>query len=180
MNGAFKPPSGGAAASPGIYARGVRPWLNTVVRSRSATFALALFGLLLAVSLAWSSVRSVRRIWWAFAHAGETPLEERSRQHGAEYALAIEEIRRTIPRHGVYALVDADPVMEGSVFWVRFDLAPRRAIYLGFLHELREPRTVRQRLIREARWIVVASVRRPPVLYERSEFLSKVREGSFH
>jgi hypothetical protein len=151
----------------------------TEVRSRSATIALALFGLLLAVSLFWSTGRAVRRIYWAFAYAGETPLEERSRQFSLEYARAIEEIRRTIPPHAVYALVDADPTEEGSVLWVRYDLAPRRAIYLGFLHDLREPRTVRQRLIREVRWIIVASVRRPPVLYERPEFLRAVREGSF-
>lgn len=144
---------------------------------RSATFALALFGLLLAVSLSWSSVRSVRRIWWAFAHAGETPLEERSRQHGAEYALAIEEIRRTIPRHGVYALVDAGLAEEGSVYWVRFDLAPRRAVYLGFLEDLKKPRIVRERLIREARWVIVTSIHRPPALYERHDFLSELRKG---
>lgn len=147
---------------------------------RAATFALALFGLLLAVSLFWSTGRSVRRIYWAFAYAGETPLEERSRMFDPQYVQAIEEIRRKIPRHGVYALVDADPTEEGSVIWVRFDLAPRRAIYLGFLHDLRDPRTVRQRLIREARWIIVASVRRPPVLYERPEFLQQVREGKLH
>jgi hypothetical protein len=151
----------------------------TAVRSRAAVFALALFGLLLAVSLFWSTGRSVRRIYWAFAYAGETPLEERTRHFGPEYARAIEEIRRTIPPHAVYALVDADPIEKGSVLWVRFDLAPRRATYLGFLQDLREPRTVRQRLIREVRWIIVASVHRPPVLYERHEFLRAVREGSF-
>jgi hypothetical protein len=145
---------------------------------RAATVALALFGLLLAVSLPWSAGRSVRRIWWAFSYAGETPLEERSRQFNPQYAQAIEEIRRTIPRHGVYALVDADPVKQGSVFWVRFDLAPRRAVYLGVLQGLQSPRIVRERLIREARWVIVASVHRPPVLYERREFLQKLRAGS--
>ena len=149
------------------------------LRRRSATFALALFGLLLAVSLFWETGRSVRRIWWAFAYAGETPLEERTRMFDPRYVQAIEEIRRKIPRHGVYALVDADPVEEGSVLWVRFDLAPRRATYLGFLHDLRDSRTVRQRLIREARWVIVASVRRPPVLYDRPAFLRAVQEGTF-
>ncbi len=145
---------------------------------RAATVALALFGLLLAVSLAYSSVRAARRIWRAAVHVGENPLEERSRQLNPQYAQEIEEIRRTIPRHGVYALVDADPVAEGSVFWVRFDLAPRRAVYLGSLQELHSPRVVRERLIREARWVIVASVRQPPVLYERREFLQQLREGS--
>lgn len=145
---------------------------------RAATFALALFGLLLAVSLAWSSVRSVRRIWRAALYAGETPLEERSRLFDPKYVQGIEEIRRTIPLHGVYALVDADPVEKGSVFWARFDLAPRRAVYLGFLQDLRSPRIVRERLIREARWVIVTSVHRPPVLYERRDFLRQLREGT--
>ena len=146
--------------------------------SLPATFALALFGLLLAVSLAWSTGRAVRRIYWAHLYAGETPLEERSRQFDPQYALAVEEIRRTIPPHGVYALVDADPVEEGSVLWVRFDLAPRRAVLLGFLHDLKNPRIVRERLIREVRWVIVASVRRPPVLYERRAFLRELRAGT--
>lgn len=145
---------------------------------RAPTVALALFGLLLAVSLAWSAGRSGRRIYWAFAYAGETPIEERSRQFDPQYAQAIEDIRRTIPPHGVYALVDADPDELGSVLWVRFDLAPRRPVYLGFLHELSKPATVRMRLVREARWVVVTSVDRPPVLYERPEFLQALREGS--
>jgi hypothetical protein len=142
--------------------------------ARSATFALALFGLLLAVSLAWSTGRAVRRMYWAHLYAGETPLEERYRHFGPEYALAIEEMRRTIPPHAVYALVDADEAEEGSVLWVRFDLMPRRAVYLGHLHELENRRMVRERLIQEARWVIVASVRKPPVLYERQVFLNKL------
>jgi len=147
--------------------------------SFSATFALALFGLLLAVSLSLASVRSVRRIWKAAIYAGETPIEERSRSFNPEYAQAIEEIRRTIPLHGTYALVEADPTEEGSVFWVRFDLVPRRAVYLGTLGDLRSPRIVRERMIREARWVIVTSVHRPPMLYERRDFLQALREGSF-
>ena len=145
---------------------------------RAATFALALFGLLLAVSLSWSTARAARRIYRAFTHAGETPVEERSRIFDPHYVQTIEEIRRRIPLHGVYALVDADPVEQGSAFWVRFDLAPRRAVYLGFLHELESPRTVRARMIREARWVIVTSLHRLPVLYERHDFLRGLREGS--
>lgn len=144
---------------------------------RSARVALALFGLLLAVSLAWSAGRSVRRIYWAFAYAGETPLEERSRAWDPRYAQAIEDIRRTIPPHAMYALVDADAEELGSVLWVRFDLAPRRPFYLGFLRDLSRPAVVRMRLVRDVRWIVVASVDRPPVLYERPAFLQALREG---
>lgn len=146
---------------------------------RSAIFALALFGLLLAVSLSLASARSVRRIWKAAIYAGETPIEERSRSFDPAYVQAIEEIRRTIPLHGTYALVDADPAERGNVFWVRFDLVPRRAVYLGTLRDLRSPRIVRERMIREARWVIVASPHEPPVLYDRRELLQKVREGGF-
>jgi hypothetical protein len=149
------------------------------MRSRSATFALALFGLLLAVSLALSSVRSARRIWRAARYAGETPLQERSRTFDPSYVQAIEQMRRTIPRDGMYALVDADPVEQGSVFWVRFDLAPRRAVSLGFLQELRSARIFRERMIPDAGWVIVASVSRPPVLYERHDFVAKLRAGDF-
>lgn len=141
--------------------------------ARSATFALTLFGLLLAVSLAWSTGRAVRRIYQAHLHAGETPLEERYRHFGPEYSLAIEEMRRAIPPHGVYALVDADQAELGSVLWVRFDLTPRRAVYLGHLHELNR-RYARERMVQEVRWVIVASVDKPPVLYERQEFLSRL------
>ncbi|HBL29590.1 MAG TPA: hypothetical protein DD490_22375 [Acidobacteria bacterium] len=146
-------------------------------RPPSAAFALVLFGLLLAVSLAWSAGRAARRIGQAWVHAGESRLEERSRHFGPAYALAIEEIRRTIPPDGVYALVDADADEKGGVLWVRFDLAPRRATYLGFLHDLNRPRTVRQRLVRDARWVIVASAERPPVLYERQAFLAELHAG---
>lgn len=148
-------------------------------RPFAATFALVLFGLLLAVSLSLASARSVRRIWNAAVYAGETPVEERSRSFDPAYVQAIEEIRRTIPLHGTYALVDADPDEPGSVYWVRFDLAPRRAVYLGTLRDLGKPRTVRERMIREVRWVIVASNGRPPVLYDRQAFLQRVREGAF-
>lgn len=144
---------------------------------RTALLALALFGLFLAVSLTISVGRATRRIYGSIVAAGETPLEERSRIFDPRYVQAIEEIRRAIPRDGVYALVDADPVEEGSVYWVRFDLAPRRAIYLGFLHELQTPRIARERMVREARWVIVASIHRPPVLYARHDFLRQLRAG---
>jgi len=145
---------------------------------RSTTFALALFGLLLAVSLAGASLRSAQRIWAAAVHAGETPLEERSRIFDPVYVQRIEEIRRTLPSDAVYAIADFDPFEQGSTYWVRFDLAPRRAVFLGSLQEL-SPRLVRERMVRDARWVIVTSFGRPPELYPRHEFLQKLREGGF-
>lgn len=139
-----------------------------------ARVALALFTVLLAVSLFWSTGRAVRRLYQGWLYAGESGFDERSRLFNPAYAQAIEELRRAIPEDGIYALVDADPHEMGSVIWVRYYLAPRKAILLGFLHDLRTPRDVRQRLIREARWVIVASFDEPPVLYPRHEFMKKL------
>lgn len=142
--------------------------------SLPARTALVLFALLLAVSLVWSTGRAARRLYWGWLYAGESGLAERSRLLGPEYAHKIEELRRTIPEDAIYALVDADPHEMGSVIWVRYYLAPRKAILLGFLHDLRTPQDVRKRMIREARWVIVASFDRPPVLYRRHEFIEKL------
>lgn len=142
--------------------------------SLQARAALVLFAILLAVSLSWSTGRAVLRMYRGWLHAGESGLEERSRLLGPDYALAIEDLRRRVPEDAIYALVDADPHEMGSVLWVRYYLAPRKAILLGFLHDLRTPRDVRKRMIREARWVIVASFEKPPVLYERHEFIKKL------
>jgi hypothetical protein len=139
--------------------------------------ALALFFLFLAVSLPVSLGRSVRRIDAAFRFAGETAYEERARVFGAEYALAIEEIRRTIPRDGVYLLLDGDEVERGGAIWVRFDLAPRRAVFLGFLKDLGTRASFRRRVTREARWVVIGYAEKPPRLLERPELLRRLEAG---
>ncbi|HEX7185051.1 MAG TPA: hypothetical protein VF756_24700 [Thermoanaerobaculia bacterium] len=139
--------------------------------------ALALFFLFLAVSLPLSLGRSVRRIHAAFRFAGETAYEERARHFGAEYARAVEEIRRTIPKDGVYLLLDGDEEELGGAIWVRFDLAPRRAVFLGFLKDLKTPASFRYPLIRETRWVVIGYAQKPPRLMEGSELLRRLEAG---
>jgi hypothetical protein len=142
--------------------------------SALAKAALVLFAILLAGSLFWSTGRAARRVYQGWLYAGESGFDERSRLFNPAYAQAIEELRKAIPEDGIYALVDADPHEMGSVIWVRYYLAPRKAILLGFLDDLRTPRDVRQRLIREARWVIVASFDEPPILYQRHEFMKKL------
>lgn len=142
--------------------------------SLQARTALVLFAILLAVSLFWSTGRAARRLYWGWLYAGESGFDERSRLFNPAYAQAIEELRRAIPEDGIYALVDADPYEMGSVIWVRYYLAPRKAVLLGFLHDLKTPQDVRKRMIREARWVIVASFDGPPVLYRRHEFIEKL------
>lgn len=147
-------------------------------RSLVSSFALALFGLFLLVSLPLALGRSVRRIERAFRYAGESVLAERSRALGAAYARAIERIRGTIPRDGVYAVVNGDEDDEadrGGAIWVRFDLAPRRAILLGKASDLEDAQSIRRKLPAEVRWVVVAYGGKPPELVERSSFVRSLR-----
>ena len=122
----------------------------------------ALFAAGLTASLAWSVARSARRIETSFVHAGESTLAERSRELGALYTRRIEEIRRAIPRDGAYALVDGDGAELGGAVWVRFDLEPRRAVYLGPRQDLPESGELRRRIPPEIRWVVVAYAEGPP------------------
>ena len=135
---------------------------------------VALFASFLIVSLPAALRRSIDCIELARHQAGETALAQRTRVWGAPYTLAIEGIRRAIPRDGVYALVNGDAVDMGAPIWIRFDLAPRRAVLLGGAAELRDPQRVRRRLPRAARWVVVAYDARPPELMDRALFLRRL------
>jgi hypothetical protein len=129
---------------------------------------LAVFFLGLTVSLGWTSAKALRRIQKAFLYAGESALAERSREFGAPYARKVEEIRRAIPRNEVYALVDGDNdgVKIGGTLWVRFDLAPRRAVFLGPRKNLHNFAEVRRRVPSGVRWVVIGHSEAPPELVE--------------
>jgi hypothetical protein len=119
----------------------------------------------LTVSVGWTAAKSLRRIQKAFLYAGESALAERSREFGAPYARKVEEIRGLIPQDGVYGLVDgdADGVEIGGTLWVRFDLAPRRAAFLGLRKDLPgNPAELRRRLPPGVRWVVIGHSDRPP------------------
>jgi hypothetical protein len=67
-------------------------------------------------------------------------------------------------------LINADEEDEGMPLWVRFDLAPRRAIFLGRLKDL--PRRVRRAFPRGGQPVVLTfDDREPPRLVSRDEFL---------
>lgn len=138
-----------------------------------SALALGLFASFLAVALPAALERSEKLVEQAIEHSGETVIEERSRVWGALYTQRIEEIRRLIPLEEPYVLVNGDAVDHGAAIWVRFDLAPRRAILLrrGALHR---PRLARKRIPGTARWVIVASRDRLPELIETSRFLSRL------
>lgn len=150
-------------------------------RSLLATLALGLFAVYLVLSVSQAAFETAKNGVLLFRTRGETPLQERSRVYGPVYAHAIETIRRTIPRDGAYILVNGESEEQGGQFWVKFDLAPRRAVYLGELGTLASVDRLRKRMPRAARWVVIAyGSYRPPVLIERYKFVQerKRRKGA--
>lgn len=142
-----------------------------------SSLALLLLAVHLAVSLAWTSGRSFHRVSHGFANLGESAREKRVRAFGPGYVDAIETIRRTLPRDAAYVLINGDPEDEGGPLWVKFDLAPRRAVFLGRLRDDEDGSRLRKRMPRAARWVVIAyGEDRPPLLLERHEFVRRLRE----
>jgi hypothetical protein len=134
--------------------------------------ALAVFALYFAQAIPPTLLRCVRWTRQAIAMAGEDSLAERRRFLTPPYVARIETIRRAIPRDGEYLLVDGGTELEGGAYWVRFELAPRRARYLGRLSELPAASILRRTMPQGPRWLVI-SFRDPvpPILLERETFL---------
>jgi len=147
------------------------------MKSVFATLALGLFAVFLAVSLSRAAFETVKNGILLYRTRYDTPLKDRSYAYGPVYTHEIEKIRRTIPRDGAYILINGDPGEQGGPFWVKFDLAPRRAVYLGELDKLDSVDRLKKRMPRAARWVVIAyGPYRRPVLIERYKFVQARKE----
>ena len=125
--------------------------------------ALALFAAYLATAIPVGLVKAARRLGRAAIHIGESPRDARRRVYGKAYSEAVEAIRRAIPRDAAYGLVDGDPdPLLGTPFWLRFDLAPRRAVELN--RGLSPPSGLR--------WVVATHGSDPPVLLTADRYVS--------
>jgi len=134
--------------------------------------ALGIFALFLVLAVPAAVSRSARWVVQAALVANEDLDAARRRSLGDPWVSAIAEIRRTIPREGEYLLVNGGMEWEGGPLWVRFDLAPRRARFLGPWSELPDSETLRRRLPPGPRWVIIAFREpQPPVLMNREEFL---------
>src|SRR5439155_26244535 len=71
----------------------------------------------------------------ASRHFGENGLSARRRTFGA-WVDGIESIKKAIPERGEYVLVEATP--DGQHYFAIYELAPRRAWFLGSLSEARD------------------------------------------
>ncbi len=129
--------------------------------------ALAFFVAALAYAAPTALLRSLRWSLQAASVIGEDTQAQRRRALGAPWVAAIEEIRRAVPAGGTYSLVDGGVERGANAYWVRFDLAPRRAHYLGQWWDL--PAAARVPL--RDPWVVVAfHPPRPPALLSRQQF----------
>jgi len=117
-----------------------------------------------AVHVAERAGETVRR--W-----NEPPEAARRRLLGEPCAAAIERIRRAVPPGGEYLLIEGAPPWEGGSYWVRFELAPRRARFLGPLSEL----AVSRRLPPQGSLVVIAfGDGDPPLMMDREAFLREL------
>jgi len=146
------------------------------VGSLVSLLALALFTAFLAISLPPALSRSLDFIKLALRLRGEPVLDQRVRVWGASYTVAIEEIRRIIPRDAAYVIVESEASPAGAPLWVRFDLAPRRAVFLGQMAKLGSPQRARRRIPRTVDWVVIAHDLRAPEVMARSRFLHLLEE----
>ena len=155
-----------------IHKPPVRSFADSVFR----TVVLVLFGLFLAVSLPTAAIRTAKRTALAVSTLGESPEGARRRVLGERWVDAVDGIRRAVPENGAYLLVNGGLEWEGGPYWARFDLAPRRAIYLGQLAELPDGETLRRSLPPNAPQYVVLAFREPfpPILMKREDFLREL------
>lgn len=139
---------------------------------------LGLLGLFLLTAFLAAAAHTGVRLSQAVALAGEDSAGARRRAQGEAYMDAIEQIRRTVPRDGEYLLVDGGEERQWAPYWVRFDLAPRRARLAGALRDLPDPDRLAARMPVSSRWVVIAFYGRPPVLIGREDFLRRLKEES--
>lgn len=146
----------------------VPPLAASILRS----VALAVFALYLALAVPPTVLRTWRWVRQALAVAHESPATMRRRFLTDPYVSMLEQIRRTIPADGEYLVLNGEDELGGGPVWIRFELAPRRARFLGLLSQLPDAATVRRTLPPGPRWVIIAFAEpRPPILMEREDFL---------
>ena len=133
---------------------------------------LLLFGLFLLTALPRFVRLAYLRIEGVLFQA-PAPGEVRRLVLGPDVAAAYDRIREAIPRDGEYVLIEGVDPREGSIFWVRYELAPRKALFLGSWEQLPASDEVRRLWPPGARYAVVSSSQGyAPALLEQRELLA--------
>jgi hypothetical protein len=133
---------------------------------------LALFAASLLLVLPEMAEIAGKRIAQAVSRLGEDSRQARRRFLGPAYVVAVEEVRRAIPPDGEYLLVDGGMERQGAALFLRYELAPRRARFVGRLRDVRDPAQWAKFPPGSPgpRWVVVAYPGRPAVLVDRADF----------
>lgn len=118
-------------------------------------------------------VRSGVEDLWAYRSESQRAMEGRVK--GGEYVAGIEAIRRAIPEDGSYLLLKRD-VAPGLQNLVRYDLAPRRAWFLGSIAESRRVLEVGWRPGAPDAAVVTRGLRERPVIEDRLELATEYPE----
>jgi hypothetical protein len=139
--------------------------------ARFRRLALAAFLLSLVVDLPLTAVRTLRRVGRAALSLGEDARGARVRLLGAATVRALDSLRQAIPADGEYLLVDGGEELQAEAYWVRFELAPRRALFAGRLSEMERASRQAWELPPAARWVVVAYPGGPPRLLSREQLV---------
>lgn len=88
----------------------------------------------MAALVAVSTPRAVRHTWQRLVEVwtlrGENVADARRRAYGEAYWNGIEALQAEIPKDGAYFL-SKDTEAEGTDYWIRFDLAPRKPILVA-------------------------------------------------
>jgi hypothetical protein len=152
----------------------VLPTIDKVLRRA----ALVLFALFVLTSLPVAAWRALGRLGFALSRAPESVPQARLRILGPEVTAAYDALRRAIPRDGEYLLIDGGTPDQGNPLWVRFELAPRKARWLGAWSALPSSEELRRRWPATARYAVIAlPERQPPVLLSQEELLSALERA---
>ncbi|MEA2601875.1 MAG: hypothetical protein QOF89_2867 [Acidobacteriota bacterium] len=142
------------------------PAASSVLRA----LALAFFAAALLLAMPEMAEIAGKRIHQAVSMLGEDSGQARRRFLGPAYVAAVDEVRRAIPPDGEYLLVDGGFERQGAALFLRYELAPRRARFVGRLTEVKDPSRWAASLPQGPRWVVVAYPRRPAVLVDRDDF----------
>jgi hypothetical protein len=143
------------------------PWIRAAV----GLGALALF-LAAAVPVSLRDAGSLTG--WARQRYRLDAAGARSAVFGEPYVRGVEQVRRLIPEDAAYFLVNAVPEDEGPMCWVRYELAPRRAVFLGDLGRMKR-RHLRLLQSRPVEWVVIAyGAATPPRALPRQELVDSL------
>ena len=93
--------------------------------------------------------------------------------------MGLESIRQALGEGEPYLLVDAGEPADLAAAWVRYDLAPRPAVYLGRIGQVLPGHPGLHRLEHEPiRHLVVASGKNEaPDYYDRQDFVREIAPG---